>query len=145
MAIKRFTVKEAEDAARLLLLDTDENAYRFEPKEIHAAMVDALERIRLERPASRYVGGILVDLRFIQISDGGQIDTSTIVDSPPANYAVTTDVEVFRNRHVDMERRWLPAVVNYVVHRMYLKDDPDTTNANLAQKYLELYVNALGG
>ena len=144
MAVNRFTVREVEDAARLILLDTDENAYRFEPKEMHAAMVDAMEQIRLARPASRYVGGILKDLQFITISNG-QISTGSETTSIPAQYGDTTVADAFRDKYADMERRWMPAVVNYVVHRMYLKDDPDTTNANSAARYLELYTAALGG
>ena len=136
MAIKRFTVGSVEDEARLILLDTHDDAYRFEPKEVYQAMKDGLLRIRRERPVSRYVGGLIVDLGFV-----GQTDTVT--DVPAVLDAATR--EGFRAREVTMEERWKEAVVYYVVHRMYQKDDPDTTNANLAQKYLELYANALGG
>lgn len=133
---KRFTVGSVEDEARLILLDTYDDAYRFEPKEVYQAMKDGLLRIRRERPASRYVGGLIVDLGFV-----GQADTVT--DVPAVLDAATR--EGFRAREVTMEERWKEAVVYYVVHRMYQKDDPDTTNANLAAKYLELYANSLGG
>ena len=126
-----FQVKDVEDGARLILLDTDENAYRFEPPEIYAAISDALERVRLARPASRYVGNLMVNVE----SDLGTI---------PATFT-DESLAAFRNTVIQMERRWLEAVTFYVVHRMYLKDDPDTTNANLAAKYLELYTAALGG
>jgi len=132
MAIKRFTVKEVEDAARDILLDTNEGAYRFEPKEIYSAMKDGLLRIRHERPSSRYVGGLLVDLEFVD----GSTSTSDIPAVPG---------EDFKDYEVTMEERWKEAVVYYVVHRMYLKDDPDTKNDALAERYFNMYKTALGG
>ena len=124
---RKFTVKDVEDGARLILLDTYEDAYRFEPKEVFAATSDALERVRLARPASRYVGGIMVDFDL----------------EVPATFT-DASLAAFRNTEIEMERRWLEATIYYVVHRMYLKDDPDTKNDNLAAKYLELFNGALG-
>lgn len=126
---RKFTVKDVEDGARLILLDTYEDAYRFEPKEVFAATSDALERVRLARPASRYVGNIMVDAE-------SELDIpSTFTDESLA---------AFRNTEIQMGRRWMEAVIFYVVHKMYLKDDPDTKNDSLAQKYLELFNGALG-
>ena len=126
---RKFTVKDVEDGARLILLDTYEDAYRFEPKEVFAATSDALERVRLARPASRYVGNIMVDAE-------SELDIpSTFTDE---------SLTAFRNTEIQMGRRWMEAVIFYVVHKMYLKDDPDTKNDNLAQKYLELFNGALG-
>lgn len=139
-----FKVKDVEEQARLVLLDTQEDNYRFEPKEIHAAMLDALERIRVVRPVSRYVCGILVDLAFHEI-DVATGDVTTSVTTLPPSYGDIANVETFRNRYVTMERRWLPAVVYYVIHRMYMKDDPDTKNDELSRKYLELHTDAIGG
>lgn len=123
-----FTAGEVESAARLLLLDTDADAYRFEPKEVFAATASAVDRVRLERPASRYVGGCIEDY---------ELDV-------PSTFSPET-LEAFRGTEIRMERRWREAVVYYVVHKMYLKDDPDTKNDALSQKYLELYAAALGG
>ena len=124
---RKFTVKDVEDGARLILLDTYEDAYRFEPKEMFAATTSAIERVRLARPASRYVGGIMVDFDL----------------EVPATFT-DASLAAFRNTEIEMERRWLEATIYYVVHRMYLKDDPDTKNDNLAAKYLELFNGALG-
>ena len=124
---RKFTIKDVEDGARLILLDTYEDAYRFEPKEMFAATASAIERVRLARPASRYVGGIMVDFDL----------------EVPATFT-DASLAAFRNTEIEMERRWLEATIYYVVHRMYLKDDPDTKNDNLAAKYLELFNGALG-
>ena len=124
---RKFTIKDVEDGARLILLDTYEDAYRFEPKEMFAAIASAIERVRLARPASRYVGGIMVDFDL----------------EVPATFT-DASLAAFRNTEIEMERRWLEATIYYVVHRMYLKDDPDTKNDNLAAKYLELFNGALG-
>lgn len=126
--MRKFTVKEAEDAARTILLDTYEGAYRFEPKEVFEEISRALGNLRREQPASKYVAGLLVSC---------ELDV-------PANFTPTS-LAAFRATELNMERRWMEAVVYYVVHKMYLKDDPDTTNANLAQRYLELYTAAKGG
>ena len=136
MAVKRFTVGSVEDEARLILLDTYEDAFRFEPKEVYQAMKDGLLRLRRERPASRYVGGILVDLEFV--------DGSTSVTDVPAVLDDATRAE-FRAREVTMEERWKEAVVYYVAHRMYQKDDPDTKNDALSTRYFEMYTAAKGG
>ena len=133
---ERFTVGEVEDAARLILLDDYENAYRFEPGEMYAAMKDGLIRLRRERPASRYVGGVLVDLEFV---GDGTSRTDIPMDLDDENRAV------FRAMEVTMESRWKEAVVYYVVHRMYLKDDADTKNDNLATTYFNMYTAACGG
>ena len=134
---EKFTIAEVEDEARLILLDTQDDAYRFEPKEIYQAIKDGLLRIRRERPASRYVGGLLVDLTF----GDGTTDYAPVI---PQTLDDGTR-ETLRARIVSMESRWKEAVVFYVVHRMYQKDDPDTSNNALSEKYLQLYVNALGG
>ncbi len=121
-------IGDVEEAARLILLDTYADAYRFEPKEIYAAIASAVERLRVEQPVSRYVNGlgpVAVEFDY----------------SIPASPATTT----WRAYEINMERKWQEAIVYYVVHKMYLKDDPDTTNANLAARYLELYTAARGG
>ena len=126
---RKFTIKDVEDGARMILLDTYEDAYRFEPKEMFAAIADGLERTRVARPASRYVGNNMVD-----------VDADFDV---PATFT-DESLAAFRNTEIQMGRRWLEAIIFYVVHKMYLKDDPDTKNDSLAEKYLELYKGALG-
>ena len=151
----RFKVKDVEDQARLILLDTYADEYRFEPLEMYRALVDGLERIRLMRPASRYVNGLIVEEAklqqssfytgglFVTLDEGGNETVAT--DELPDFATGQTDIDNFRAMYVNMERRWLPAAVYYVVHRMYLKDDPDTGNAQLAEKYLAMSNEALGG
>lgn len=120
-----FTVGEIEDRARLNLLDTNQEAYRFERKEVYVAIASAVQEVRTARPVSRYVNGLLA-----------------------ANVKFEHDIPVsptdsFRNSVIQMERQWMDAVTYRVVHQLYLKDDPDTANQGLAQKYLELYARAL--
>ena len=45
-----FTIKEIERQARVKLLDTYEDNYRFNPTEIFDAMRDGLRMIRNVRP-----------------------------------------------------------------------------------------------
>jgi len=54
-----FTIKEIERQARVKLLDTYEDNYRFKPTEIFDAMRDGLRMIRNVRPESKYVDGLL--------------------------------------------------------------------------------------
>jgi len=133
---EKFTFGQVEDESRLILLDTFENAYRFEPKEIYAATKDGLLRLRRERPASRYVGGNLVELEFTYTSGGTTTTTTSIPASPDAT---------FREYEISMEERWREPIVYYVVHRMYQKDDPDTKNDALSSRYFEMYNSAIGG
>lgn len=121
-----FTVKEAEDAARLTLLDTSPDAYRFEPKEMFAALSSAIVRIHTIRPESRYVAGLLVDYSL----------------SVPAQFTDET-LATYRSTEIEMERRWFDAAVYFMVYRMYLKDDPDTSNSKLADHYLQLFTGEL--
>lgn len=131
MAVQKMKIGEAEDAARLILLDTYSDAYRFEPKEIYAALASAVEHIRVARPASRYVNGAS------PVAVGFEV-------AIPATFTPET-LEGFRSQEVELEKRWQEAAVYYIVHRMYLKDDPDTSNQALSEKYLQLYTVALGG
>lgn len=136
----KFKVKEVEDAARLILLDTYDTAFRFEPKEIYAAMWDGLLRVRRERPQSRYVGGLLSDLKIVNSTEN--VEWTSI---PEITDSGNNTRENFRNGEVSMEERWKEAVVYYVVFRMYQKDDPDTKNDALSTRYFEMFNAALGG
>lgn len=128
--MSKFTIGEVEKQARQILLDDYEDSYRFEPQEIYQAIADAVQRIRVEKPTSRYVNGFMsADVEF-------ELQIPSVVDS--SNIAATRALEV------NMERKWMMAVVYYVIHRMYLKDDPDTTNQGLSTVYFNMYTNALG-
>lgn len=117
-----MTPGEIEERARIILLDTDETAPRFEAKELFFAMRDGMVQTRSVRPESRYHDGVLVDLDFPMPTDWDDISVATASEAD-----------------LKMDDRWLEAIVYYVVHRMYMKDDPDTQNANLAKNYLDLY------
>ena len=141
MAVQRFTVGEVEHQARLVLLDTHEDAYRFEPDGIYAAMKDGLIRLRQDCPSSRYVAGLMVDLTFdVRNSETGVV-TASFDDIPNQEYAAQNNFQV-KNLVVNMERTWMTALVYYIVHRMYMRDDADTANAALADRYLQLFKEA---
>lgn len=129
-----FTVGEAEDRVRDILLDDFGDSYRFTHKEIYREMQSAIERIWLRAPSSRYVNGLIVHSKFLAGTEGS--------DAIPDRYD-DDSVAGFQAWQVNMERRWLDALVYYVVHKMYLKDDADTANAGLADRYLQLHNEAL--
>ena len=128
-----FKIKDVEDQARLILLDTYSDAYRFEPKEIYQALWEGLKHIRSIRPESRYLDGLLVDLQLRTSDSSPWVDFYI-----PENQAI----EVYRASKISMEDDWREAAVYYIVHRMYLKDDSDTQNANLATQYLNMFNTA---
>lgn len=126
-----MTIRDIEDAARLILLDTDATAYRFEPKEIFNALKAGIERTRSIRPESRYVAGHLVESQYpdVPVSFSGGTETGSL--------------EAFRSNSFQMEEKWREPLVFYVVSRMYLKDDTDTQNAELAKTYMNLYMEGV--
>lgn len=121
-----MTVGDIEEDARIILNDTYEDAYRFEPKEVFKAMVQGMVNTRNVRPESRYVKGLLADLT---------IAVPTSFTTEPNGGTLRT----FRERVLEMDDRWREPLVFYVVSRMYMKDDPDTQNANLVTQYVNLY------
>ena len=125
-----MTVGDIEEDVRIILNDTYEDAYRFEPKEIFKAMVQGMVNTRNVRPESRYVNGLLVDLT-IQVP-------SSFTTEPNGG-----SLKTFRERTLEMDDRWREAIVFYVVSRMYMKDDADTQNANLVKQYSDLYNTAV--
>lgn len=128
-----FTINEIERQARVKLLDTYEDSYRFQPTEIFDAMRDGLRTIRSVRPESKYVDGLLTGKMLLV--DGDEADF-TVPESFPATIGgATYALDEFRALTVNMEDRWMEALVYYVIHQMYLKDDTDTANANLANVY----------
>ncbi|MGN0844457.1 MAG: DUF6682 family protein [Kiritimatiellia bacterium] len=128
-----FTIKEIERQVRVKLLDTYDDNYRFNPTEIFDAMRDGLRMIRNVRPESKYVDGLLTGKMLL--IDGNEADF-IVPESFPATIGGTTyTLDQYRKFTVNMEDRWMESLVYYVIHQMYLKDDTDTANANLATTY----------
>lgn len=136
-----FTIKEIERQARVKLLDTYEDNYRFAPTEIFDAMRDGLRMIRNVRPESKYVDGLLTGKMLII---NGEESDFTVPESFPATIGDTTyTLEQFRGFTVNLEDRWMESLVYYVIHQMYLKDDTDTSNATLAQTYYAKFTESV--
>lgn len=136
-----FTIKEIERQARVKLLDTYEDNYRFAPTEIFDAMRDGLRMIRNVRPESKYVDGLLTGKMLI--INGLEADFD-VPESFPATIGGTTyTLDQFRAFTVNMEDRWMESLVYYVIHQMYLKDDTDTANATLAQTYYTKFTESV--
>lgn len=136
-----FTIKEIERQARVKLLDTYEDNYRFNPTEIFDAMRDGLRMIRNVRPESKYVDGLLTGKMLIV--NGLEADFD-VPESFPATIGGTTyTLDQFRAFTVNMEDRWMESLVYYVIHQMYLKDDTDTANATLAQTYYAKFTESV--
>lgn len=136
-----FTIKEIERQARVKLLDTYEDNYRFNPTEIFDAMRDGLRMIRNVRPESKYVDGLLTGKMLL--INGLEADFD-VPESFPATIGGTTyTLDQFRAFTVNMEDRWMESLVYYVIHQMYLKDDTDTANATLAQTYYAKFTESV--
>ena len=136
-----FTIKEIERQARVKLLDTYEDNYRFKPTEIFDAMRDGLRMIRNVRPESKYVDGLLTGKMLLI---GGVESDFTVPESFPATIGGTTyTLDQFRGFTVNMEDRWMESLVYYVIHQMYMKDDTDTANAQLAQAYYTKFTESV--
>lgn len=136
-----FTIKEIERQARVKLLDTYEDNYRFNPTEIFDAMRDGLRMIRNVRPESKYVDGLLTGKMLLV--NGMEADFD-VPESFPATIGGTTyTLDQFRAFTVNMEDRWMESLVYYVIHQMYLKDDTDTANATLAQTYYTKFTESV--
>jgi len=136
-----FTIKEIENQARLKLLDTYEDNYRFQPTEMFTAMRDGLRMIRNVRPESKYVNGLLTD-KMLRINN---IESDFVVpESFPATIAETSyTLAQYREFVINMEDRWMESLVYYVIHQMYLKDDTDTNNASLATTYYSKFAESV--
>lgn len=136
-----FTINEIERQARVKLLDTYEDSYRFQPTEIFDAMRDGLRMIRSVRPESKYVDGLLTGKMLLV--DGDEADFTVPESFPAAIGGATYTLDEFRALAVNMEDRWMEALVYYVIHQMYLKDDTDTANANLANVYYNKFTESV--
>ena len=114
-----MTFGDIEKDARLLVLDTYEDAYRFQPAEIYSAIVKAVVNTRKVRPESCYVNGMLVEFTRRDVND----DITNIT--------------------IEMEDSWREALVYHVAHQLYMKDDPDTQNLNLSKEYFNRYTTTV--
>jgi hypothetical protein len=106
-----MTVETIEKKARRLLQDTVEE-YRWTSEEIRDALAEAVRTLNAVRPETRYVDGALTDGVELPASD---------------------------DEKIDIHDRYEEALVYYVVHKCYLDDDSDTTNATLAADYLSKF------
>lgn len=136
-----FTIKEIERQVRVKLLDTYEDNYRFKPTEIFDAMRDGLRMIRNVRPESKYVDGLLTGKMLIINNSESDF---TVPESFPATIDGSTyTLDQYRAFTVNMEDRWMESLVYYVIHQMYMKDDTDTANAQLAQAYYTKFTESV--
>lgn len=136
-----FTIKEVEDQARIKLLDTYSDNYRFAPTEIFNAMRDGLRMIRNIRPEAKYVDDLLTGKMLI--ISGSEADFVVPESFPATINGVTFDLDTYRGISINMEDRWMESLGYYVIHQMYLKDDTDTANANLATTYYNKFVESV--
>lgn len=136
-----FTIKEVEDQVRIKLLDTYSDNYRFAPTEIFHAMRDGLRMIRNIRPESKYVDDLLTGKMLI--ISGSEADFVVPESFPATINGVTFDLDTYRGISINMEDRWMESLGYYVIHQMYLKDDTDTANANLATTYYNKFVESV--
>ena len=118
-----MTVKDIEEQARNILLDTDENAYRFTEKEVYLALKQGIAEVKRLRPESRYVNGLLIEY-----------DLSVPSVAPAGGWAAWA-----ASQTISMDEFFQQALIFFVVYRMYLKDDADTNNAQLAKEYLAFF------
>lgn len=135
-----FTIKEIEKQARLKLLDTFEDNYRYQPSEMFNAMRDGLRMIRNIRPESKYVNGLLTGKMLV--INGVDSDFVVPESFPALIDGVSYDLDQYREFVINIEDRWMEALVYYVIHQMYLKDDVDTNNATLAETYYKKFVES---
>lgn len=102
---------------RILILDTNTGMPRWTDQELYDAMDDAITVIRSERPDSRYdANGALFDERY---------GTGT-----------ESDVILLPNSFTE-------AMVYYMAHKCYLKDDADSVNDGKATQFYQLYQTAV--
>lgn len=131
-----MTIGELEKEIRIILLDTDEDKPRFVPTEVFYAINEAMKQTRRMRSESRYVKGHMND-KFL------------IVDNVESDYNMpaNTDAAIaaFRNAVINMDATWMDALIFHSVHRLLLKDDPDTQNAQLSDTYYKKFITVVQG
>lgn len=102
-----FSTSDVTAKVRRIIGDNFE-PYRWEDAEIREHLQTAIKRLNVNVPSTRYIGDDMVD--YIELPEDADADIS-IHDS------------------------YEESLVYYVVHLCYTKDDPDTSNAELAAAY----------
>ena len=102
-----FTTSDVTSKVRKIVNDTLE-PYRWEDDEIRDYLQTAVRRLNVNVPTTRYLGDDMVD--YVELPEDADADIPI---------------------HVSYEE----ALVYYVVHLCYTKDDPDTSNAELAAAF----------
>ena len=131
-----MTIGELEKQIRIIILDTDEDKPRFVPTEVFYAINEAMKQTRRMRSESRYVKGHLNDKLLV-------VDNVESDFNMPAN--TNEAIAAFRNAVINMEDAWMDALVFHSVHRLFLKDDPDTQNAQLSDTYYKKFLTVVQG
>lgn len=131
-----MTIGELEKQIRIIVLDTDEDKPRFMPTEVFYAIGEAMKQTRRFRSESRYVKGHLND--NLLVVDGNE----TGFEIPASTDAA---IAAFRNAKANMEETWMDAIIFHSVHRLLLKDDPDTANAQLSDTYYKKFLTVVQG
>ena len=132
-----MTIGEIEQQARLKLLDTYEDNYRFAPTEMFSALRDAMRLTRSVRPESKYVDGLLTGKPLL--IDGEEADFIVPDSFPTAIGGKSFTMEQYRKINLNMEDTYREPLVYYVIYQMYLKDDVDTANQTLANAYYQKF------
>ena len=103
----QFTTNDVRAKVRTIIGDEFE-PYRWSDDEIRINLQTAVKRLAVSAPHTRYVGNDVVD--FVEVPEDG--------DEP-----------------IPIPAQYEEGLVYYVAHLCYLKDDPDTNNAELANTY----------
>ena len=135
-----MTIKNIEDRARTLLLDTYGESCRYAPKEMFYALREGVRTLNKLRPETRYVNGLLEERALTDLSYNKRLPFFVFEAEPTQVDGVNYSLDTYRNLTLNLSERYEDALVNYVVYAMYLKDDADTANAQLASAYYQRFV-----
>ena len=102
-----FTTNDVLTKVRTIIND-DFEPYRWSDEVLRVNLQTAAKRLAVSAPHTRYIGNDVVD--FVEIPEDG--------DEP-----------------ITIPDQYEEGLVYYVAHLCYLKDDPDTNNAELANAY----------
>lgn len=102
-----FSTSDVTAKVRRIIGDNFE-PYRWEDAEIREHLQTAIKRLNVNVPSTRYIFEDMVD--YIELPDDADAD-------------------------IQIHDSYEEALVYYVVHLCYTKDDPDTSNAELSAAY----------
>jgi hypothetical protein len=116
-----ITLGDVITEARGLLQDNhaDEALRRWSDADLTIYANSACVAIRGKRPDARF-----------------DPDTGGII-------SVTTAVSTALSANLSIAAKWRQAIVNFMLHRAYLRDSEDTVNAKLSADYLQLFLEGL--